>query len=293
MHAQREPETDAQEPEPPAVPRAPSAPPAPRWRAVGGTAVAAGLLLTKLKGLLALLAGFKWLVLVPKLLASSGSLVISIWFYALFFGWKFGIVFVLLILVHELGHWITFRNFGIPVGLPFFIPGLGAFVKLRGPVPNLGTEALAVLAGPVFGLGGAAVCLGYGLATAEPFWYAAAYTGFFLNAFNLLPLPPLDGGRLAGAIEPRLWIVGAAGFAAWIVVFSAWSPFTIILALFIAATAIPRLRDLRAGRIDPRLAALAPPARAALAAAYFVTAALAAAGMAATHVAPEHLGTPG
>lgn len=257
------------------------------WRTGGGLLVGLGLLLAKFKGLLGLALSLKWLVLAPKLLYTFGSLFASIWFYALFFGWKFGLVFVLLILVHELGHYLTFRNFGIPATLPFFIPGFGAFVARRGPAPSLTIDAIATLAGPIFGVGAAAVCYGYALSTGEPFWFAAAYVGFFLNALNLLPVPPFDGGGIAAAIDPRLWIVGAVALVVWLVFFATWSIFTLTLLFVIALVAIPRLLELRAGRVDPRFFSVPVPARIGIALAYFVTAAIAAAGAAATHIAPH------
>jgi Zn-dependent protease len=250
----------------------------------GGALVGLGLLFAKFKGLLALSFSLKWLVLAPKLLVSFASLFVSIWFYALFFGWKFGVVFVLLILVHELGHYLTFRNFGISAALPFFIPGFGAFVSRRGPAPSLTIDAIATLAGPIFGIGAAAVCYGYALSTAEPFWYAAAYVGFFLNALNLLPIPPFDGGGIAAAIDPRLWILGAVGLFVWLLFFATWSPFTLILVLVIGVTAVPRIMALRRGIVDPRFAEVALRARITIAVAYFVTVAVAVAGTVAAHI---------
>src|SRR4030088_222168 len=79
---------------------------------VGGILVALGLAAAKFKVILGVLAGAKWLFLAPKLLLSFGSMFLSVWLYALWFGWKFAVVFVLLILVHEMGHFVTFRNFG-------------------------------------------------------------------------------------------------------------------------------------------------------------------------------------
>jgi Zn-dependent protease len=251
----------------------------------GGALVGLGLLLAKFKGVLALLFSFKWLLLAPKLLISFGTFFASIWFYALFFGWKFGVVFVLLILVHELGHYLTFRNFGIAATLPFFIPGFGAFVTRRGPAPSLAIDATATLAGPIFGLGAAGVCYGYAISTGEPFWYAAAYVGFFLNALNLLPIPPFDGGGIAAAIDPRLWILGAIGLFAWLLFFATWSPFTLVMVLVIAAVAVPRIMALRRGIVDPRFALVDPRTRITIAAAYFVTVAVAVAGTVATHIA--------
>jgi Zn-dependent protease len=262
------------------------------WKTAGGAAVGIGVLLAKFKGLLLLLTSFKWLIFAPKILFSFGSLFLSIWFYALFFGWKFGVVFVLLILVHELGHYLTFRNFGINATLPFFIPGFGAFVSRRGPAPSLTIDAIATLAGPVFGIAAAAVCYGYAVTTGEPFWYAAAYVGFFLNALNLLPVPPFDGGGIAAAIDPRLWILGAVAFVAWLLFFASWSVFTVLIVVLVAMTAIPRIMALRRGEMDPRFFAIPAATRIAIAAAYFVTIALAATGTAVTHVdlPQQHVG---
>ncbi len=269
-------------------------PPPPRkrgWQATGGLVAAAGLALLKFKSLLLVLLNLKWLLLAPKLLLSFGSLFVSIWLYALFFGWKFGIVFVLLILVHELGHYLTFRNFGIEAKLPFFIPGIGAFVATRGPAPTMTIEAIATLAGPVFGIGAAAICYGYAVSTDQPFWYAAAYVGFFLNALNLLPIPPFDGGTIAGTIDPRLWIVGLFGFVAFLAFFAVWSPFTLLITALVAVGAIPRIYALFQGRTDPRLAGIPAVSRWSIAATYFVVIVIAIVGAAAAHAHLPPVGT--
>ena len=267
--------------------RAPKRPQA-GWQKAGGAVGALWLLGAKFKGLLVLLLNFKWLLFVPKVLLSFGSLFVSIWLYALLFGWKFGIVFVLLILVHELGHYLTFRNFGIAASLPFFIPGFGAFVAARGPAPSLTKEALATLAGPLYGLAAAGVCYAVAVSTHEPFWYAAAYVGFFLNALNLLPIPPFDGGGIAAAIDPRLWIAGAFGLLAFVIVTHAWtSPFVFVILLLVAVVAVPRIRGLFAGVVDPRFAGVSRTARVAIACAYFASIAVAVAGAAATYFDPR------
>jgi Zn-dependent protease len=293
MHEQRPSEGEG-EYLPPAAPptyagyRAPD-PPRPAWRTAGGAAGALAILFAKFKGLLVLLLNFKWLLFVPKVLLSFGSLFVSIWLYALLFGWKFGIVFVLLILVHELGHYVTFRNFGIAASLPFFIPGFGAFVSARGPAPSLTTEAIATIAGPVYGIAAAGVCYAVAAATHEPFWYAAAYVGFFLNALNLLPIPPFDGGGISAAIDPRLWIAGAVALVAGVIYVHAWtSPFALLMLVVVALVAVPRIRALMAGYVDPRFAGVSRTARVAIAVAYFATFALAVAGAALTYVDPRH-----
>jgi Zn-dependent protease len=278
MHEQRPSENEGEylPPEPP------PARPKPRgWRAGAGIAGSIWLVLAKFKAALYLLANVKLLLLLPKFAA----LFVSIFFYALFFGWKFGIVFVLLILVHELGHYMTFRNFGIKADLPFFIPGLGAFVAARGPAPSLTIEALAALAGPVYGLAAAVLCWVISIQTHDPFWLAAAYTGFFLNAINLLPVPPLDGGGIAAAIDPRLWLVGAVLFLGFIVLFHIWAG--LLFVALIGFVAYPRIKAMLAGYIDPRFGSVTRTARIAIAAAYFITAAIAAGGAFATYFDPH------
>jgi Zn-dependent protease len=278
MHEQRPSEGEGEY-----LPPAPPEPPKPKaaWRTGAGLIGAVWLFFAKFKAALLLLTNVKLLLLLPKFFA----LFLSIWFYALFFGWKFGVVFVLLILVHELGHYMTFRNFGIKADLPFFIPGLGAFVAARGPAPSLTIEAIAALAGPVYGLAAAGVCYAVAVSLHEPFWFAAAYTGFFLNAINLLPVPPLGGGGIAAAIDPRLWILGAVAFLAFVVVFHIWAG--LLFVLLVGFVAVPRIRAVLAGYVDPRFAAVPRAARFAIAAAYFVTAAIAVGGAAVTYFNPQ------
>jgi Zn-dependent protease len=146
-------------------------------------------------------------------------------------------------------------------------------------------DAIAALAGPVYGLAAAGVCYALATGTHEPFWYAAAYMGFFINAVNLLPVPPLDGGGIAAAIDPRLWVGGAIAFLAFVVFFHIWAG--LLFVLLVGIVAVPRIRALFAGYVDPRFAAVTRTARVAIAAAYFVTAAIAAAGAAASYFDPR------
>ncbi len=252
-------------------------------RAAGGILVGLGIAAAKFKAVLALLFTFKWLFLAPKLLLSFGSIFLSIWFYALVFGWKLGVVFVLLILVHEMGHLLTFRNFGIPVSLPYFIPGLGAFVNspLTGsPAQN----AVGAIMGPVFGVAAAAVCWAYGASTNEPFWIVCAYLGFFLNLFNLIPALPLDGGRVVGVIDNRLYLVGAALLVAWIVFYRHFSVFTILILVYVLASSVPRGIAAWRGQADPRAGLASRGQRITIGLAYLALLAITVAGVAATHI---------
>ena len=117
--------------------------------------IALGLLFWKLKFLFA--AIFKF-----KLLTVAGSMLVSIGAYALFWGWQFAIGFVLLILVHELGHVLEAKRQGLPVSAPMFIPFLGALITLKQLPDNVWAEAKVAIAGPILGALGAAVVWGIG-----------------------------------------------------------------------------------------------------------------------------------
>jgi Zn-dependent protease len=162
---------------------------------------AVGLAIWKLKFLFA--AIFKF-----KLFTVAGSMVVSIGAYALLWGWQFAIGFVLLLLVHELGHVLEAKRQGLPVSAPMFIPFLGALITLKKLPDNAWAEAKVAIAGPILGSIGAAVVWGLGEALDSDLLVALAFTGFFLNLFNLAPISPLDGGRIVAAIHPALWLVG-------------------------------------------------------------------------------------
>jgi Zn-dependent protease len=124
------------------------------------------------------------------------GLFVSVGGYALIWGWPFGIGFVLLIFVHELGHYLEARRQGLKVSLPVFIPFIGAYVALKDVPFDPWRNAKVSLAGPFLGGIGAAACLVAGELSDSRLLLALAYTGFFLNLFNLIPIGFLDGGRI-------------------------------------------------------------------------------------------------
>ncbi len=143
-----------------------------------------------------------------KLFTVAGSMLVSIAAYALFWGWQFAIGFVLLLLVHELGHVWEAKRQGLPVSAPMFIPFLGALITLKQLPDNAWNEAKVAIAGPIVGGLGTAAVWGIGEYLDSDLLVALAFTGFFLNLFNLAPISPLDGGRIVAAIHPALWVVG-------------------------------------------------------------------------------------
>jgi Zn-dependent protease len=241
------------------APAVPAAPPKQARRRAGGLGtIAAGLgvLAIKFKALLALLLNLKFVLIGAKLFAVSWTFVLSLVLYAAVFGWRIGVVIVLLIAAHELGHYFAYRAYGLPVRAPVFVPFLGAYTA-GAIAPNLEADAYIALAGPLTGLVLAAVCYTLGSSTGDRFWLACANIGAFLNLFNMIPVLPFDGGRVIGAIWPPLWIAGAVLFvaAAW------WLGVPIIFVALIALLGLPAMISAFRGNVDPRAAAMTSAAR--------------------------------
>jgi Zn-dependent protease len=127
------------------------------------------------------------------------GIFISVAAYALIWGWKFGVGFVLLILVHELGHFFEAKRQGVEVSLPRFIPFIGAYVTIKNAGLTPWRSALIAAAGPFAGGIGAGACWVAAAQQNSRFLYALAYVGFLLNLFNLIPLGIFDGGAIARA----------------------------------------------------------------------------------------------
>src|ERR1700751_4847549 len=100
----------------------------------------------------------------PILLKSGGTMLLMVWVYTQIWGWQFALGFVLLLLVHETGHLLVAKKFGLKVGAPVFIPFMGAFIALKEEPRNAWMEACAGIGGPILGSLGALVCNSLGLA---------------------------------------------------------------------------------------------------------------------------------
>ena len=193
--------------------------------ALGGIGAALAFLAGKLK-FLSILAG------VLKL-QTFGTMLLSIALYATQWGWRFAIGFVLLIFIHESGHAIVLRREGIPAGAPVFIPFLGAFIAMRGLPRNAYVEAKVGIGGPIAGALASWACLGAGLLLGKPLLVSLGHVGILLNLFNLIPVSPLDGGRIAGAFTRTFWIAGyALGVVALVVTRSPILLLVLIVGLF-------------------------------------------------------------
>jgi Zn-dependent protease len=241
---------------------------------IGGAVAALAVLLGKFKGILLLLPKL-------KILSTSGTMLVSVAAYALIWGWKFAFGFVVLLFVHEMGHVLQLRREGIKASAPLFIPFMGAFVGMKQMPQNAAAEARVGLAGPVLGAIGCLVPLVLFEATGNEFWKALAFTGFFLNLFNLLPVLPLDGGRAMAALSPWMWFVGFGLLVAATFLFP--SPIMLLILLFGGMETLRRWR----ARKTPQSEAyhqVSRGQRAAVAVVYLGLAVALAVGMHATHL---------
>jgi Zn-dependent protease len=174
---------------------------------------ALGLLLLKFKTLLLiLLAKGKILFFGLGKIHTLFSMLLSFAAYWTLWGWKFALGFVLSIYVHEMGHVVALRRYGFKASAPMFIPGIGALIRLQQHIDDPRIDAEIGLAGPIYGLGAAAVTAALWYLTKQPVLAAIAGTGALINVFNLLPIGTLDGGRAFHALS-RIQMVMATGAA--------------------------------------------------------------------------------
>ena len=240
----------------------------------GGAIAALAVLLGKFKAVLLLLPKL-------KVLSTSATMLVSVSAYALIWGWTFAVGFVLLLFVHEMGHVVQLRREGIKATAPLFIPFMGAFVGMKQMPQNAAAEARVGLAGPILGSLAALVPFAIWKATGNTFWEALAFTGFFLNLFNLLPVLPLDGGRAMAALSPWMWFVGFGLLVA--ATFAFPNPIMILILLLGGMETLRRWRGRKSAE-SQAYHRVSRSQRALVAVVYVVLAVGLAIGMDATHV---------
>jgi Zn-dependent protease len=208
---------------------------------LGGALALAVLLLGKFKFVLLFLLKAKgiWITLV-----STG---VTALLYAQLFGWAFAVGLVLLILVHESGHLVVARAIGIPASLPVLIPFLGAFVNMKKQPASVAQESQMAIGGPILGSVAAALCYVFYILAPDSHYaslfLALAYFGFFINLFNLVPVTPLDGGRVLSLLSKWFNVAGLV-IAAGILLFSQFrSPILFLVLIFGAMSTWQRFRS--------------------------------------------------
>ncbi|HEY2936151.1 MAG TPA: site-2 protease family protein [Gaiellaceae bacterium] len=229
---------------------------------------AIGALVLKFGGIL---LKFKFLL---SMFASAG---VYIWIGGVWFG----VGLIALLFVHEMGHVLEAKRQGLPVTAPLFIPLLGAMITMKQMPQDAWNEAKVAIAGPLLGSAGALALWIAGEATGSRPLQAIAFLGFFLNLFNLLPVVPLDGGRVVAAIHPAMWLVGFLGLLG--LVFVRPNPILIII-LILSGSELWRRWQLRNHPELQSYYRVRPSQRVTIAALYFGLAVLLVIGMAATHV---------
>ena len=171
------------------------------------------------------------------------TMLVSLAVYAQLFGWRYAAGFIGLLFVHEMGHFLAARERGLAVGAPTFIPFVGAWIELKEQPMDVATEAYVASAGPFIGTIGATAVYFWGRETQSGLLLAIAYSGFFLNFFNLIPISPLDGGRMTAILSPRVWFLGVPVIGS--LMFIRPSPLLIVIAVL----AVPSL--IKAWKYDP------------------------------------------
>jgi Zn-dependent protease len=192
------------------------------------------------KLLLLLLSTLKW----GKIATTGGTMLLSLAIYATVWGWPYAAGFIALMFVHEMGHFVAARQCGLNVGAPTFIPFVGAWINLKDQPLDVRTEAYIAVAGPLAGTVAAVGVYLWGRATDSALLLAIAYAGLFLNLFNLLPIAPLDGGRITAILSPRVWLLGAPLMLALLL----YRPSPVLV--IIAVLALPQF--LKAWNYDPK-----------------------------------------
>lgn len=158
-----------------------------------------------------LLSNLKWLWGLLKFSKFGGTLLsmaISLGFYAAYYGWKFAIALVYLIFVHEMGHLVAAKIKGIRTSPAIFIPFVGAFIAFKEMPRDARTEAFLAYGGPFAGLLSFLPAVGLYWLTNDPFWGMLVFLGAMLNLFNLMPVSPLDGGRIVSVLSSKVWLIG-------------------------------------------------------------------------------------
>jgi Zn-dependent protease len=169
------------------------------------------------------------------------SMGLMILVYSQFFGWKLAAGIVLLIFVHEMGHVFAAMALGIPVTAPIFIPFIGASIVMKQNPRDAISEAIMAYGGPLAGCLGSWACLLAGQSYHLPWLIAVAAFSFGINLFNLIPVPPLDGGRVCAAVSRWFWLPGVILFAGVMIYFHAWT--FLIIGVLVLFMAFRRIQD--------------------------------------------------
>jgi Zn-dependent protease len=185
-------------------------------RALSALLLLVGLAALKLKGVLLLvLERGRTLFVNPfegfgaaQYAVAGGSMIVTVAAYATQFRLGLVVGFVIITVIHEIGHAVVIRAKGLRAGFMVFIPFIGGAVTLKDQPHSAYDDALIGLAGPIAGTLASLVSLQIYKWTEDPLYLLVAATGFILNLINLLPIGMLDGGRISAAVTKWMWVFG-------------------------------------------------------------------------------------
>jgi Zn-dependent protease len=163
---------------------------------------------------------------------AGGSFAVTIAAYTT--KWPLAVVvgFVVITLIHEIGHAVAIRAKGLRTGFMVFIPFIGGAVTLKDQPRSAYDDAMIGLAGPFAGTIASLWCLQIYKWLHDPLWLLIAFLGFALQLINLLPIGMLDGGRISAAITKWMWVFGGGAL-----VYKVWdqpNPLTILILVLAA-----------------------------------------------------------
>lgn len=141
---------------------------------------------------------------------AGGSMAVTVAAYAWKYPNRLGLIlgFVVVTLIHEIGHAVVIRVKGLRAGYMVFIPFIGGAVTLKDQPRSAYDDAQIGLAGPIFGTLASLAFLQTFKWSKEPLYLLIALAGFVLNLINLLPIGMLDGGRISAAVTKWMWVFG-------------------------------------------------------------------------------------
>ncbi len=180
------------------------------------------------------------------------SLAVSLVLWGVALDLQRAVALVIVLLVHEFGHALAMRAFGWKDLSMFFVPFIGAVVTGKPREAPAWQQIVVLLAGPLPGLlAGAALLVGFEDAPRVGLWHDIALIAISVNLFNLLPITPLDGGRLVEIALFSRWprlrlafallgVVAFVALAVWLSNLALW-----LIALILAAGVVGQWRQAR------------------------------------------------
>jgi len=120
--------------------------------------------------------------------------------YSYMYSWKFSLILMVQLLIHEYGHIWAMKRVGIKTKGIYFIPFVGGAAVASEDFKTRNDEVFVAIMGPVFGFACALGMMIIFYVTENPMYAAGASWMAMINLFNLLPINPLDGGRIMKSI---------------------------------------------------------------------------------------------